>query len=33
VFNLSTKGLAVGTYEIRADLGDGRVRTTTVMLR
>jgi hypothetical protein len=29
----STKGLKPGTYELRVDLGDGAVRTTTVTLK
>jgi hypothetical protein len=31
-FNWSTKGLATGTYQLRVDLGDGVLRTTTVRL-
>lgn len=33
IFNWGTKGLTVGTYELRADLGDGVARTVRVSLR
>lgn len=33
IFDLATKGLAPGTYELRVDLGDGVSRTVTVTLR
>jgi DNA/RNA endonuclease G (NUC1) len=33
VFNLSTKGLTVGTYQLRIDMGDGVQRTVLISLR
>ena len=33
IFNWNTKGLAVGTYLLRIDLGDGVTRSVTVGLR
>ncbi|GAB3440068.1 hypothetical protein GCM10027517_14160 [Phycicoccus ginsengisoli] len=33
LFNLNTKPLAVGSYELRVDLGDGVARTVTISLR
>jgi hypothetical protein len=33
VYNLSTKPLAVGTWSLRIDLGDGLVRAVTISLR
>jgi len=33
VFNLSTRGLTVGTYQLRVDTGDGIPRTVLVSLR
>lgn len=33
IFNLATKGLDAGTYELRVDLGDGVSRTVIITLR
>jgi len=33
IFNWGTKGLTVGTYQLRIDLGDGVVRTVTISLK
>ena len=33
VFNLSTKTLSAGSYQLRIDLGDGQLRTVTISLR
>ena len=33
LFNLNTKPLAVGSYELRIDLGDGVAHTVTITLR
>ncbi|MDU0313893.1 HYR domain-containing protein [Phycicoccus sp. M110.8] len=33
LFNLNTKPLGVGSYELRVDLGDGVARTVTISLR
>ena len=33
IFNLNTKGLATGTYQLRVEMGDGSVRVGTVSLR
>jgi len=33
IFNLSTKGLTAGTYQLRVDLGDGVQRTVLISLR
>ena len=33
IFNLSTKGLTAGTYQLRVVLGDGVQRTVNVSLR
>ncbi|HJQ31529.1 MAG TPA: tandem-95 repeat protein [Pyrinomonadaceae bacterium] len=33
VFNLSTKGLTAGTYQLRVDMGDGVSRTALISLR
>jgi len=33
IFNLSTKPLSVGTYQLRIDLGDGVLRTVNISLR
>ena len=33
VFNLSTKTLSVGTYQLRVDLGDGVTRTVNISLK
>ncbi|HWW76673.1 MAG TPA: tandem-95 repeat protein, partial [Pyrinomonadaceae bacterium] len=33
IFNLSTKGLTAGTYQLRVDMGDGTSRTALISLR
>jgi hypothetical protein len=33
VFNLSTSGLSVGTYQLQIDMGDGVLRTVNIALR
>ncbi len=33
IFNLNTKPLSVGTYQLRIDLGDGVLRTVNISLR
>jgi DNA/RNA endonuclease G (NUC1) len=33
IFNLSTKGLTVGTYQLRVDTGDGVLRVVNISLR
>jgi hypothetical protein len=33
IFNLSTKGLTAGTYQLRVDMGDGVLRTALVSIR
>ena len=33
VFNLSTKALAVGTYQVRIDVGDGTTNAVTISLK
>ena len=32
-FNLATKSLAVGTYQVRIDLGDGKTNTVNISLK
>jgi len=32
-FNLSTKDLSTGTYQLRVDMGDGVLRTVLITLR
>ena len=33
IFNLNTKTLSAGTYQLRIDLGDGVLRTVNITLR
>lgn len=33
IYNLSTKGLTVGTYQVRVDLGDGELHTLLISLK
>lgn len=33
IFNLATKGLAVGTYDVRVDFGDGMTRVVRIVLK